>query len=90
MVIQERINPSALNSESECRSWMLYHFVQGTAEVAAGPPNPTVVVTGEIGTGLGSGASAKSAKSIIGGQIWVASLRVEIATDINWCRNSCY
>lgn len=64
------MRPSALNSERECRSWMLYHAVQGTAEVAAGAPPRVAVVTGEKGTGDGSAASAasaKSAKSGIGG-----------------------
>lgn len=59
-----KMNPSALNSLIECRSWMLYHFVYGApVGVAAPPMKPASDGIAEKGTGEGSAAPAKSAKS---------------------------
>lgn len=65
-----RMTPSDLNSPRECRSWMLYHFVHGTADPVGTAPTPAkdagVGEDAEKPAGAGSGAPAKSAKSVNG------------------------
>ena len=62
--IMEMITPSVLNSLRLWRSWMLYHFVYGTAVGALSPGEAAPAVASK-GTGAGDGASAKSAKSVM-------------------------
>ena len=66
---KRRMTPSCVKSLKEYLSWILYHFVYGTPTAAVGAANnPTleavalVKVAGD-GTGDGSAAPAKSAKS---------------------------
>ena len=62
-----RTRPSALNSDSECRSWTLYHLVHGAPVSAAEGFDDSVAPPGgggALAAGAGSGAApAKSAKS---------------------------
>lgn len=63
-----KMTPSCLKSLGEYRSWTLYHFVYGRAtpvEKAVAPLKVASEGIVEKEAGDGSGASAKSAKSII-------------------------
>lgn len=67
---------------------MLYHFVYGTALPPVGTaPTPvklTAVGTAGNSTGAGSGAPAKSAKSVMLGQLGSVTVRIVLTRIASW------